>query len=111
MKQVDVNGSYQYSSIQTVTFDAVPVSFSLHQNYPNPFNPRTTISFTVPYKSNVKLMIYNSIGQKLVDLVDKELEAGTHQLTWNANDFPSGIYFYKIEAGDFSCVKKMVLIR
>lgn len=97
----------------------VSEEYALFENFPNPFNPITTIQFTIPEQSFVKLEIYNSLGEKVTTLVSKELEAGTHSFNWNANNLSSGIYFYRIEAGDpsagsakvFHQVKKMTLLR
>jgi len=89
----------------------IPKVFSLSQNYPNPFNPSTHILFSLPRVSNVKLAIYNLLGQKVVTLCDRKLRAGTYSIIWNANGFPSGVYFYKFVAGDYTKTKKMILIK
>ena len=86
-------------------------SFSLVQNYPNPFNPTTTINFTLPYSSNITLTIYNVLGEKITTLVDREFSAGVHSVEWNAIEFSSGIYFYRIEAGSFTKTNRMMLIK
>jgi len=83
----------------------------LSQNHPNPFNPATQISYTLARDGHVKLEIYNLLGQKVATLVDKHQEAGQKRVHWEAKDFSSGIYFYKLTAGDFTATKKMVLIR
>jgi hypothetical protein len=89
----------------------VPSSYSLSQNYPNPFNPSTQIRFTIPEKTNVKLEVYNLIGQKVADLVNSELSAGEYSITFNASGLSSGIYLYRLQAGNFSSVKKMILMK
>jgi subtilisin family serine protease/predicted GH43/DUF377 family glycosyl hydrolase len=89
----------------------IPEEYSLLQNYPNPFNPSTTIEFTLPKPESVKIEIYNIIGQKIETLLNKPMPAGDHRVTFNAGNFPSGIYFYRIEAGEFQDVKKMVLLK
>ena len=89
----------------------VPTSYSLSQNYPNPFNPSTQIRFTIPEKTNVKLEVYNLIGQKVADLVNSELSAGEYSITFNASGLSSGIYLYRLQAGNFSSVKKMILMK
>jgi len=86
-------------------------SFSLSQNYPNPFNPTTMINYQLPKISAVQISIYNILGQKITTLVDKRQNAGTYQVEWDASAFASGIYYYRIQAGEFHDVKKMVLIR
>lgn len=89
----------------------VPTQYSLRQNYPNPFNPTTTFSFDLKSPGHVKVNIYNVLGQTVTCLVDEYLEAGTHTREWNATNFSSGIYFYQINANDFSDTKKMVLMK
>jgi hypothetical protein len=89
----------------------IPTGFVLHQNYPNPFNSGTGISFRVPYLSEVRLYVYNPLGQKVATLLEGSQEPGIKKVTWEAADLPSGIYFYKLTAGDFSEVKKMVLMK
>jgi len=87
-----------------------PHEYSLLQNYPNPFNPSTTISFVLGEKSDYKLTIYNVTGQ-VVQTFDRTAEAGEHSVVWDAADNSSGVYFYKLEAGNFSSTKKMVLLK
>lgn len=83
----------------------------LYQNNPNPFNPSTVISFELAKKQSVKLLIYNMLGQTLTVLVDGELEAGTHQYSWNGENNSSGMYFYKIITNDYTETKRMILIK
>ena len=89
----------------------LPSKFSIAQNYPNPFNPTTTIQYDLPGPSNVSLEIFDLLGQRVEILVDENQQAGRHTVSWNANDKPSGMYFYKINAGDFTETKKMVLVK
>ena len=89
----------------------LPYLFKLTQNYPNPFNPTTTINYQLATSSNVELSIYNILGQKVATLVDEKQKSGYHQVEWNASRFSSGIYFYRIKAGEFQDVKKMILIK
>jgi len=89
----------------------LPNEFSLAQNYPNPFNPTTVISFSLPVASDVTLRVYNVLGQEVKTLVNENLSAGEHQVTFNANDFGSGVYFYKISAGSFTDTRKMMLVK
>jgi len=86
-------------------------TFRLQQNYPNPFNPNTVISYSLPSASNVKLIVYNTLGQSVKVLENGFKNAGNYSINFNASDLPSGIYFYKIEARQFSQVKKMMLIK
>jgi photosystem II stability/assembly factor-like uncharacterized protein len=89
----------------------LPKDYTLSQNYPNPFNPSTVISYSLPSASNVKLIVYNTIGQTVNVLENKFKNADTYSVNFNAADLPSGIYFYKLEAGQFSQVKKMMVIK
>ncbi len=89
----------------------IPKVFSLSQNYPNPFNPSTSIMFSLPRVSNVKLAIYNLLGQKVASLCDEKLRAGTYSVVWNADGFPSGVYFCEIKAGKFSQTRRMILLK
>jgi len=89
----------------------VPDVFALNQNYPNPFNPSTEIAFDLPVASHVELTIYNVLGQKVETLVDREMEAGSHTVTWNADKVSTGVYFYRITAKDFTETKKMLMLK
>ena len=89
----------------------VPTKFVLHQNYPNPFNSRTIINYELPITNYVDLSIYNVLGQKVATLVDDRQQAVHHQVEWDASGFASGVYYYRIEAGEFQDVKKMILLR
>ena len=88
-----------------------PNSFDLSQNYPNPFNPSTKIKFTVPTVSYVSLIVFNSLGQEVQTLVSEEKDVGSYEVSFNASNLPSGIYFCKIRAGDFVETKKMILMK
>jgi hypothetical protein len=88
-----------------------PKEFNLAQNYPNPFNPDTKIKFFLPTSENVKIEIYNAIGQKIETLIDKRMNAGHHEVEFHAQNLSSGLYLYKIEAGKFYDVKRMVLLK
>lgn len=89
---------------------ALPTEFALFQNYPNPFNPTTTIGFSLPVASDYSLKIYNVTGQ-LVRSFGGHAEAGNHSIEWEASNYSSGVYFYKLEADKFTETKKMVLIK
>ncbi|MBN1465905.1 lamin tail domain-containing protein, partial [candidate division KSB1 bacterium] len=92
-------------------YPAAPQKFELQQNFPNPFNPMTTISFSLPARQKVMLSIYNTLGQKVVTLVDDVLAAGSHSFVWKANDVPSGLYFCEFISDDYAASKKMILAR
>jgi len=88
-----------------------PKEFKLEQNYPNPFNPTTTIQFAVPSVSDVKLEVFNILGQKVASLVNRRMEAGVHTVNFNATNLSSGVYFYRLQAGNFVQTKKMMLVK
>ncbi|MCK4297054.1 MAG: T9SS type A sorting domain-containing protein, partial [Candidatus Marinimicrobia bacterium] len=85
--------------------------YSLFHNYPNPFNPTTTIRYSLPNSGLVSIDVYNLVGQRVETLVNEKKSAGSHKVVWDGKDSPSGIYFYRIQAGDFSQTKKMVLMK
>jgi hypothetical protein len=89
----------------------VPSSFLLNQNYPNPFNPNTNIRYQISNNSFVSMKLYDALGRNIETLVNEKQSAGTYEANWDASNYPSGVYFYKLEAGDFSQVKKMILIK
>jgi hypothetical protein len=93
------------------TGNGVPASFSLSQNYPNPFNPVTNIEFSIPKSSIVKLMIYDIQGKLVETIVNSELSPGTYKADWNAANYSSGVYFYKLESQGFTQTKRMLLIK
>jgi len=110
LKQVDFDGSFEYSDVVEVDFIAFN-SYLLEQNYPNPFNPTTTIGFGIENKSNVKIAVFNSIGEEVLVLLNEEREPGFHQVEFNAANLPSGVYFYQLRAGSFMATKKMILMK
>ena len=116
LKQIDFNGSFNYSNIINVNITE-PAIFELQQNYPNPFNPATSISFTVPYTSYVTLSVYNLLGQLVTKLVDEVKDAGSYSVKWNAGNLTSGIYIYSLQANGidgkeiFTNIKKMILLK
>ncbi|MGA7722563.1 MAG: T9SS type A sorting domain-containing protein [Ignavibacteriaceae bacterium] len=89
----------------------LPYTYSLSQNYPNPFNPSTVINYSLQKPSNVTMEIYNVLGQKVATLVNSYMQSGNYSVSFNANKLSSGIYFYRIAAGDFVSVKKMMLMK
>jgi Secretion system C-terminal sorting domain len=97
--------------------EQVPARFSLSQNYPNPFNPETKIKFSVPLNKggnrglSIQLKIYDILGKEVAILVNQQLQPATYEVEWNATNYPSGIYFYKLSAGDFVETKKMILVK
>lgn len=110
LKQVDYDGSYKYSEILNVNVND-RLQFDLSQNYPNPFNPSTKISYQISTNGHVELKVYNSLGQETALLVNSYKQAGRYDVIFDASYLPSGVYFYKLTAGDFTSVKKMILMR
>lgn len=110
LKQIDTDGDFEYSNIIEVDF-GLPDKFALNQNYPNPFNPNTNIQFAIPQSSFVTLEVFNTLGEMVEILVSEELNIGTYNYDWNASNLTSGIYFYKLHAGNFVEMKKMILIK
>lgn len=89
----------------------VPEKFGLSQNYPNPFNPVTNIQFEVPKQGMVKLLVFDALGREITALVNQNMDAGSYKVDWDAAEYPSGIYFYRLESGDFTQTRKMILIK
>ena len=99
------------TSIEGSNTSAFPLSYSLEQNYPNPFNPATTIRYSVPKDGNVKLTVYNVIGQKIAEPVNREVKAGTYEVSFDASQLTSGVYLYKMETEGYTIVRKMMLLK
>ncbi len=110
LKQIDFDGSTKYSKTVEVEVNTIS-QFSLAQNYPNPFNPTTVISFTIPKESNVKLSVFNVLGEKVATLINEVKNSGTYKINFNGSNLASGIYVYRLEAGGFTSSKKMLLIK
>jgi Secretion system C-terminal sorting domain len=110
LKQIDYMGHFEYSDIIEIEL-RVFKSYLLEQNFPNPFNPSTTIGYGIKEKSNVRIIILNSIGEEVALLVNEEKESGYHTIEFNAANLPSGVYFYTLIAGEFIQSKKMLLLK
>ena len=103
-----VNGS----DTKSMTVETVPSKFSLGSNYPNPVESETTIKYELKDASSVTIEVYNTLGQKVATLVDQEQEAGSHSIGWTAgDDLSSGVYFYRMQAGDFTETKRITVVR
>jgi hypothetical protein len=89
----------------------IPIVFKLYQNYPNPFNPSTKIKYSIPELSEVILKVFNVLGEEVTTLVNEEKIAGNYSLEFNASSLPSGVYFYQLQAGDYTSVRKMILLK
>jgi hypothetical protein len=114
VSSIDVNGAAEqiFTISATPTMNAATITeYALHQNYPNPFNPETSITFDVAEASQVMLTVYNPLGQTVATLVNGTVEAGRHSVSFDAANLPSGLYFYRMDAGQFSAIKKMVLMK
>ena len=96
---------------QIVETEELPTTFTLSQNYPNPFNPATTIQYGIPKNADVRITIYNILGEQVDQIVHKNLKAGYHKFHWDATTVGSGVYFYKLTAGDFTQIKKMSVLK
>jgi hypothetical protein len=116
LKQIDNDGSFEYSSV--VEVELVPTKFELSQNYPNPFNLSTKIKYTIPNVSlsavegsRVQLKVYDVLGNEVANLVNDYKPAGSYEVEFDASKLSSGIYFYKLQAGSFTATKKMILLK
>jgi len=89
----------------------IPEGFILMQNYPNPFNSTSVIKYSIPQSSQVSLNIINVLGSEIETLINEEKPVGTYELEWNAASLPSGVYFYRLQAGDFVQTRKMILLK
>lgn len=110
LKQIDNDGTFKYTQVVNVTVGNLD-SYELAQNYPNPFNPSTNINFTMPKAGNVKIVLFNALGQEVATLFNGNKDAGFHTVQFNANGLPSGIYFYQMTSEGFNQVRKMILAK
>ena len=110
LKQVDFSGEYKYSNVIEIEVNG-PLTFGLEQNYPNPFNPSTLIKYSVPGNGFIKLSVYNLIGEEVKVLVNNEVDSGFYEVIFNAENLPSGTYFYRLQSGNTVQLKKMLLMK
>ena len=115
---VDSSGRRFQSDLQSYTITNVathanepPDQFQILQNYPNPFNPSTNISYSVPELTNVRIVVFDQLGREIQTLVDRKLQAGVYDVRFDGDGLASGLYFYRIQAGNFNQTKKMLLLR
>ena len=110
-----IGNSWHFSPIATGVKDQAvqlqPTNFSLNQNYPNPFNPITTITFSIPSKSFITLKVFDFLGREVSTIISEELPSGNHTRQWNAMNFASGIYFYRLQTVKFNETKKLILLK
>ena len=111
LKQIDSDGKFEFSREAVVTIENSPTSFELSQNYPNPFNPSTSIQYSIIGKQFVQLKVYDELGNEVKTLVNEEKNVGTYNVIWNADNLPSGIYYYRLQTDNFNDTKKMLLLK
>ncbi|HLG33072.1 MAG TPA: T9SS type A sorting domain-containing protein, partial [Ignavibacteriaceae bacterium] len=110
LKQIDFDGSYEYSP--EVEVDVItPIEYVLEQNYPNPFNPNTTIKYSIPEDGFVKLAVYNLLGEEVTTLVNNTQKAGRYEVGFDGSELSSGVYIYRIETSNFTSSKKLMLMK
>ena len=110
LKMIDNDGTYKYSPVVEAEI-GLPKNFELAQNYPNPFNPTTTIDFQLPFTGKTTLEVFSLTGQKVAVLLDQVKEAGYYTINFNAFGIPSGVYFYKLQAGSFTQTRKLIILK
>jgi len=91
--------------------NTIPLSFKLEQNYPNPFNPNKNIKFSIPHSAFITLKVYDVLGREVATLVNEQKEAGDYVVNFDASKLSSGIYIYKLNAGNYSSIKKMMVVK
>lgn len=112
LKQVDNDGTFEYSTVLEVAVGSIPTKFVLEQNYPNPFNPSTTIKFGFDKKTKASLKVYDILGNEVVELFNETVDAGRiYEVPFNASGFSSGVYYYKLSGDNKTEVKKMLLLK
>ena len=111
LKQIDVNGNFEYFNLSNEVVVGIPESYSLSQNYPNPFNPSTKINYDLPFDSKVSIKIFDMSGREAATVVNEFKTAGYYTADINASSLSSGVYFYTINADNFSATKKMMLVK
>ena len=108
---VKTDGNGIVSSVKDDGNNSIPAEYALHQNYPNPFNPSTSISYSIPKQAHVRLQIFNPLGQLIATLVDQDKPPGTYTVIWDAGTRSSGLYFYRIAAGEFVQTRKALFLK
>ena len=111
LKQIDLDGKFEYSDIVEVGIHNLPTKYALEQNYPNPFNPTTSIEYSVVSNEYVSLKVYDLLGNEVATLVNQKKEAGKYRVSFDASKFASGVYVYRLTSGSFNLSKKMILIK
>jgi len=111
LKQSDFDGAFRFYNLNETVEVGLPVQFELSQNYPNPFNPSTSIRYQLATSGKVSLRVFDMLGKEVAVLVDEIQEAGYYEISFRGENLSSGVYFYRIEAGNFSDIKKLVLVK
>jgi len=111
LKQIDYDGSYEYSNIVNVDFSLTPKEYSLKQNYPNPFNPTTIINYSVPRQGNISIILYDALGREVTRLVDEEKSAGEYSVEFNASNLSSGLYICHMKGVGFNQSRKILYLK
>jgi hypothetical protein len=110
LKQIDFDGSFSYSNVVEINAD-LPTEFKLSQNYPNPFNPTTKISYSVPFDSKVTISVYSVTGELIAELLSDFVSAGVYSVDFDGSNLASGMYIYRMTAGNFIQTNKMMLLK
>ena len=108
--QIDLDGTNTATEAKSIQMNS-PVQFALEQNFPNPFNPSTTIRYGLPARTHVTMTIYNTLGQQVVELVNGDIDAGNHDVRVDGSNLASGVYFYRLTAGEHVDSKKLILMK
>jgi hypothetical protein len=111
LKQIDLDGKFEYSGVIEMEIDTSPKEFSLAQNYPNPFNPTTTIKYQIPNAGNVSLKIFDVLGAEVMTLVNAAKAQGRYEVSFDASKLAGGVYIYRIQSNDFVASRKMMLLK
>ncbi|MEE9431252.1 MAG: T9SS type A sorting domain-containing protein [Melioribacteraceae bacterium] len=111
LKQIDIDGTSEYSKTININLIVQDMKYELSQNYPNPFNPSTTISYTIPEQTQVDVIVYNVFGEEITRLVNEIKDAGTYSFKFNATNLAAGLYFYTIQTESYSATKKLILLK
>ena len=111
LSESEINNIYiQVTSVEN-SLDRIPMQYMLRQNYPNPFNPSTKLKYSIPELSSVTLKVYDVLGNEIVAIIDEEKPAGNYEVEFDGSELSSGVYFYRLQAGDFIKTKKMLLLK
>lgn len=111
LKQIDYNGNFEYFNLAAEVEIKKPAEFSLGQSYPNPSNPKSNIEFKIPERSHVNISVYNLLGELVSELVNETKDAGIYTVEFNGSNLASGTYLYRIKSGNFTAVKKIILVK